>query len=65
MMHALLLASAWEEWQAGVVTVLRADFHDVVHDISSEDIDWDAWRPLYDEGRSPQSAVSRALLRDL
>lgn len=29
------------------------------------DIDWDAWRPLYEEGRSPQAAVDRAFLRDL
>ena len=65
MMHALLLMNAWEEWQAGVVAVLRTDFHDVVSDIRSEDVDWDAWRPLYDEGRSPHAAVSRALLRDL
>lgn len=65
MMHALLLMSAWEDWQAGVLAVLRTDFKDVVHDIRYEDVDWDAWRPLYDEGRSPGAAVSRALLTDL
>jgi hypothetical protein len=64
-MHALLMVSAWEEWQAGVLAALRADFHDVIEEIRAEDVDWDAWRPLYDEGRSPRSAVSRAMLCDL
>jgi hypothetical protein len=65
MMHALLLANAWQEWQNGVVAVLRADFRELLEDVQFDDVDWDAWRPLYDEGRSPRSAVDRALVRDL
>jgi hypothetical protein len=56
---------AWREWQVGVVAVLRADFREVLDEVNNEDIDWDAWRSLFDEGRSPKSAVDRAFLRDL
>lgn len=64
MMHALLLASAWQEWQDAVVGVLRAEYRDIVQNIQFDDVDWNAWRPLYDEGRSPHAAVARALTRD-
>ena len=55
----------WQQWRAGVVAVIRYDFRDVLNDVGDADIDWDAWRPLYDEGRTPQAAVDRAYLRDL
>jgi len=55
----------WQQWRAGVVKVIRYDFGDVLDDVGEADIDWDAWRPLYDEGRTPQAAVDRAFLRDL
>jgi hypothetical protein len=56
---------SWQQWRAGVVAVIRYDFRDVLDDVRDTDIDWDAWRPLFDEGRSPQAAVDRAFLRDL
>ena len=56
---------AWQQWCAGVVAVIRYDFRDVLHEVGEADIDWEAWRPLYDEGRSPQAAVDRAFHRDL
>ena len=59
------MREAWGEWRAGVVAVIRYDFRDVLDRVDDSDIDWDAWRPLYDEGRSPQAAVDRAFLRDL
>lgn len=59
------MQETWVQWRAGVVTVIRCDFHEVLREVSDADIDWDAWRPLYDEGRSPQAAVDRAFLRDL
>jgi hypothetical protein len=62
---AKTLEVAWREWQVGVVAVLRDDFREVLDEVSNEDIDWDAWRSLFDEGRSPKSAVDRAFLRDL
>jgi hypothetical protein len=56
---------SWQQWRVGVVKVIRYDFRDVLDDVGEADIDWDAWRPLYDEGRTPQAAVDRAFLRDL
>lgn len=56
---------SWQQWRSAVVAVIRYDFHDVLDDVGEGDIDWDAWRPLYNEGRSPQAAVDRAFLRDL
>jgi hypothetical protein len=56
---------SWLQWRAGVVQVIRFDFSDVLEEVGDNDIDWDAWRPLYEEGRSPQAAVDRAFLRDL
>jgi hypothetical protein len=62
-MLATMLADPWLEWQHEVVALIRQDFHNVLADVSSEDIDWDAWRSLYDAGCSPREAVDRAFLR--
>ncbi|HEY0685699.1 MAG TPA: hypothetical protein VGD45_25390 [Steroidobacter sp.] len=56
---------SWVQWRASVVAIIQYDFGDVLPDVSDGDIDWEAWRPLYDEGRSPQCAVDRAFVRDL
>jgi hypothetical protein len=44
--------------------VLRADFAEVLQFIGMDEVDWDAWRNFYNEGRTPKSAVDRALERD-
>ena len=59
------MLESWQQWRAGVIAVIRFDFRDILDDVGEADIDWDAWRPLYDEGRTPQAAVDRAFLRDL
>jgi hypothetical protein len=63
-MLAKLPADSWADWRSQVVAVIRKDFHDLLDDIDDEDIDWEAWRPLYEEGRSPKAAVDRAFVRD-
>jgi DNA mismatch repair protein MutH len=55
----------WIQWQAEVVSTLRAELKELVDRISFDDVDWVAWYGFYLEGRSPQAAVSRALERDL
>jgi hypothetical protein len=57
--------SGWLQWQLAVVAVLRADFIGVLQKIDLDDVDWDAWRNFYSKGRTPRSAVDRALERDL
>jgi hypothetical protein len=55
----------WVHWRQGVVAAIRAAFRGVLDDIEEGDIDWEAWRSLYDEGRPPQAAVDRAFLRNM
>jgi hypothetical protein len=55
----------WLQWQLAVLAVLRADFIGVLQRIDLDDVDWDAWRNFSIEGRTPRSAVDRALERDL
>lgn len=56
---------SWVQWRASVVAIIRYDFSGVLPNVKDGDIDWSAWRPLYDEGRSPQFAVDSAFVRDL
>ncbi|HEY0938650.1 MAG TPA: hypothetical protein VGE08_01015 [Steroidobacter sp.] len=56
---------SWFQWRASVVAIIQYDFSHVLPDITDKDIDWDAWRPLFEEGRSPQAAVDSAFMRDL
>jgi hypothetical protein len=48
---------AWNQWQRDVLCVIRADFHSVLQEVSEEDIDWAAWRPLFEQGCSARAAV--------
>ena len=53
----------WAQWRQQVVAVIRTEFPEVLQDIDQEDIDWDAWRPLFDQGLSAPRAVDDAFLR--
>jgi hypothetical protein len=55
----------WAQWQHAVLALLRADVSGVLRSIEIDDVDWDAWRSLYTEGRCPRSAIDHALARDL
>ena len=55
----------WEQWQHDIVALLKNDFGDALQVISIDDIDWPSWQGLYAQGRSPRSAIERALERDL
>lgn len=55
----------WISWRCGVLAVIRHDWRHVLGCIGEDDIDWDAWRPLHEQGLSPQAAVDRAFVRDL
>jgi len=59
------LTESWTDWRQGVVAVIRTEFRGIFDQIDDADIDWEAWRPLFDEGRSPQAAVDKAFVRNL
>jgi hypothetical protein len=56
---------AWPAWQRSVLCVLRTELRDLVQHLGVGDVDWPAWQVYYKQGRSPRSAVYRALERDL
>ena len=52
--------AAWEPWQLEVLDIIRAEYAGVLEDVSWSDVDWSAWRPLFDAGHSPRDAVLSA-----
>lgn len=52
----------WTEWQQTVLQLIRRDFSEVLKEVGEQDVDWDAWRPLYEQGLSPRKAVAEAFL---
>jgi hypothetical protein len=55
--------SEWLDWQRGVVDEIRTEFREQFSSIDNQDIDWDAWLPLFLEGCTPQRAVDKAFVR--
>lgn len=53
----------WQTWRREVVAEIRSGFREQFSAIEDQDIDWDAWMPLYLEGCSPQEAVAKAFGR--
>ncbi|MES1146897.1 MAG: hypothetical protein ABUL52_00735 [Solimonas sp.] len=51
----------WAIWRANVVAAIRSEYSELFPDLHQEEIDWDAWRPLYEEGHSAQAAVALAM----
>lgn len=62
MVNNHLDTQTWCDWQRAVVQLIGEDFGDVLTQVGEEDVDWDAWRPLYDQGLSPREAVADAFL---
>lgn len=56
-------AHLWQDWRRGVVAEIRSEFRELFSAIEDQDIDWDAWLPLYLEGCSPRNAVDKAFVR--
>jgi hypothetical protein len=54
---------SWTCWQTEVLRIIHADFGGLLEAISWDDVDWNAWRPLYDQGYSAHEAVRSAFGR--
>lgn len=50
----------WQKWRQGIVAEIRSGFREQFSAIEDDDIDWDAWLPLYLEGCSPREAVAKS-----
>ena len=59
-----MIPQPWSSWQQQVIAAIRINLRDVLDSVEEEDIDWDAWRPLFEAGRSPDAAVAQAFMRD-
>lgn len=51
----------WTQWKQAIVELIRSNYRELFAHVQLDDIDWDAWRPLYEQGCSPAVAVSIAL----
>lgn len=58
------MGGPWSEWRASVIAVIRTEYHELFPSLQQDEIDWDAWKPLYEEGYTPQIAVALALSTD-
>lgn len=59
------VTAGWIQWQGAVIEVIRQQFNGLFATIGLEDVDWPEWRWLFEQGFSPQTAVSQAFLIDL
>ncbi len=51
---------SWEQWQNEVVELLQRVFDEALGRISIDDVDWQAWREFYVQGRSPRALRSKS-----
>ncbi len=58
-------ALSWPQWQRAVLLALQTELQDIAHHLRLDDVDWASWQIFYEQGRTPRSAVARALERDL
>lgn len=58
-------SGGWSQWQAAVVDVIRQQFDGLFASVGLDDVDWPAWRWLFDAGCTPQAAVHEAFTLDL
>lgn len=54
----------WLQWQQQVLNKIRRDYADILQQLTLDEIDWAAWRDLYDQGRSASDAVDHAFVRE-
>ena len=54
------LEPGWENWQHEVLDIIRSEYSLVLQEVSWHDVEWNAWRPLFDAGYSPSDAVQSA-----
>lgn len=56
-----MASSIWSQWQRAVVTQIRESYPDLFPCLQQEEIDWQAWQPLFEQGCDARAAVEQAL----
>jgi hypothetical protein len=57
--------ATWNTWQQEIVTLLHQELSAILGPVGLTDVDWPAWRPLYEQGHSAKAALDRAFERDV
>ncbi len=57
----MMIISSWPVWKVEIVTARRHVHHELFADLQQEDIDWEAWKPLYEFGYEPDAAIAQAI----
>lgn len=60
---SLFAPEGWSRWQQEVLQIIHLEFDGVLQAVSWDDVDWNAWRPLFDQGYSAHEAVRSAFGR--
>lgn len=56
-----MASSIWSRWQHAVVAQIRESYPDLFPYLQQEEIDWQAWQPLFEQGCDARTAVEQAL----
>lgn len=52
--------TTWTQWKESILEVIRSQCGELLSDVGQDDIDWEAWKPLYEQGYTAYAAVSTA-----
>ena len=51
----------WKQWKDGVLYLMRTKYRMAFGDIKSSDMDWEAWKEMYDDGLTPDDAIQEEI----
>ncbi|HEX2584700.1 MAG TPA: hypothetical protein VHL14_06185 [Steroidobacteraceae bacterium] len=54
-------APMWALWRSEIIRVIQREYGDLFSQLRQDEVDWEAWLPLYADGLSAESAVHQAL----
>lgn len=55
-----MVTLTWMQWKEEIIRVIRREYCELFPHVQHDDIDWEAWKPLYEQGCTPLMAVSTA-----
>jgi len=61
MNHQQTSTLSWPHWRSEILCIIQREYGELFPELRQDDVDWDAWHPLYANGLSAESAVQQAL----